>query len=453
MVGPQLEFRKWLLRHPHIFEVQGELVGLRDGVAAVSTPAIPRRNFSLGELNGADPPAAPPALPPKTPPASRKFPPKTPPAIRRSKSFNEKHVTNMQPAAPITAQVQMGQELVAPPSTPGIRRRGAPVTMTANEYKAVMFLKDVVEKKGGIRLHNITGHFSQASEGVRNTIGWTKMELEEFLKKNANVFAVSEDELVTVIKNAKLNVIITGSRPQGQGVRTLTGRKGKVFHVAKLWGIIDLGKHEHVFFDKSIMKKPIDDLQKDYKMGETLYFNAVLAPKSSRAKWKAIHVWRENEQEPSFSDNDSEISSSDERKNPLSPSMSIEEEINRFLPHYSSSAAQPVNKFTDAAPSGAGVVPVWNFEEDEEALANGRPSLSMVPESYQMSSSTLADLHMALCSQKPSDDETQVVNGDGSNTKSSGEDHKPKFAEVACQTIATGDIIATQLYQQTNRFQ
>ena len=74
-----------------------------------------------------------------------------------------------------------------------------------------------MEKKGGIRLHNITGHFSQASEGVRNTIGWTKMELEEFLKKNANVFAVSEDELVTVIKNAKLNVIITGSRPQGQG--------------------------------------------------------------------------------------------------------------------------------------------------------------------------------------------------------------------------------------------
>ena len=37
-VGPQLEFRKWLLRHPHIFEVQGELVGLRDNLAAMATP-------------------------------------------------------------------------------------------------------------------------------------------------------------------------------------------------------------------------------------------------------------------------------------------------------------------------------------------------------------------------------------------------------------------------------
>ena len=56
-------------------------------------------------------------------------------------------------------------------------------------------MQDIIEKKGGIRMQNITGHFSQAAEGVRNTIGWTKPELEDFLKKNAAMFAVSEDEV------------------------------------------------------------------------------------------------------------------------------------------------------------------------------------------------------------------------------------------------------------------
>ena len=249
-------------------------------------------------------------------------------------------------------------------------------------------------------------------------------------------------------------------------MRTLSDRKGKVFHVAKLWGIIDLGKHEHVFFDKSIMKKPIDDLQKDYKVGEILYFNAVLAPKSSRAKWKAIHVWREHEQEQLLSDNDSEISSSDDRRFPLSPSLSIEDEINRFLP-LQSTTAEPEDKFSDAAPSGAGVVPVWNFQEDEDVTSEGNASLSMVPESYQMSSSTLSDLYLTP---GPSKVEAivapEITNGEARITQTGDQEVSstdstttttatsitttPKFAEVACQTIATGDIIATQLYQQTN---
>lgn len=66
--------------------------------------------------------------------------------------------------------------------------------------------------------------------------------------------------------------------------------------MAKLWGIIDLGKHEHVFFDKSIFKH-VDDLQKYFKVDEVLYFNAILAPKESRAKWRATQVWKECDRE------------------------------------------------------------------------------------------------------------------------------------------------------------
>ncbi len=62
-----------------------------------------------------------------------------------------------------------------------------------------------------------------------------------------------------------INIVITGNKPLDSGTRTMTNRCGRVFHVAKLWGIIDLGKHEHVFFDKSILKY-VDDLQKHFKV-------------------------------------------------------------------------------------------------------------------------------------------------------------------------------------------
>jgi exonuclease 3'-5' domain-containing protein 1 len=435
VVGPQLEFHKWLVRHPHIFEVQGELVGLRDGIAAIT-----QRHSGIFDISVNGSSATSKLTPPKTPPASRRAPPKTPPSLRRSHSFSEKRALQQQAQAQQTFNKFQTVEL---PAEEPKKSSNAPVTMTANEYKAVMYLKEILEKRGGIKLHNVTGHFSQASDGVRSTIGWTKPQLQDFISKHSGVFSITEDETVILNKNAKINVIVTGSKtppvtPVPSG-RTLTDRKGKIFHVAKLWGIIDLGKHEHVFFDKSIMRRSMEDLQKEFHVGETLHFNAIMAPKSSRAKWKATHVWRDHESEPTdevFSD----TSSTD--MGMLSPSMSIEEEINQFLPNNDDRGKFDRNSsFSDAAPSGAGVVPIWNnFEDDDDA------NLSMVSESYQMSSSTLGDVpHMVPKAPSPA-----MENGLDKN--------KVRFIEtspagkavtsVACQTIATGDIIATQLYQE-----
>lgn len=424
VVGPQLSFRDWLLKHPHIFEVQGELVGLRDGIAAI-TPEVgaSSRRATFDILNGSTPSAT----------AStnvRKSSLTTSSSLRRSHSFSEKRALALQ------AQQGEGQGFLRSVAAP-TRKREAPITMTANEYKAVMFLKDVIEKKGHIPMQGITEFFSQASEGVRNTIGWTMSEVQSFLKKNAYVFTVSKDEFVDVVKNAKLNVVITGSRPLsqhgGSSVRTLTGRSGCVYHVAKLWGIIDLGKHEHVFFDRSIMVKPMDDLQKVYKIGEVLFFNAVLAPKASRAKWKAIRVWKCGEQQTSpgsmsSSKSDSNLSSTGD---PMSPAGSVvEEEMNQFFDG-DDNAKTDNGKFSDAPPSGAGAVPVWNFKVQGKSDCADKPT--MVPESYYMSASSLSDLQKQNA-EKPT---TNGVVG------------KPqKYAEVACQTVSTGDIIATQLYEE-----
>ena len=52
---------------------------------------------------------------------------------------------------------------------------------------------------------------------------------------------------------------------------------------------MDLGRHEHVFFDKSLFKH-VEDLTRHFRVGESIYFNAILAPKESRAKWRATQV-------------------------------------------------------------------------------------------------------------------------------------------------------------------
>ena len=298
----------------------------------------------------------------------------------------------------------------------------------------------MVEKQAGhLPLTDIASHYGTTSEAVRTTIGWTRAEQEDFLRKHSSIFVVSEEGRVSLVKNAKLNVIITGSKPTSTAVRTLNGKKGNIFHVAKLWGIIDLGKHEHVFFDKSIMRRPVDDLTKFFKAGELLCFNAVLAPKSSRAKWRATHVWKELESQPSGSESD--LSNPDQT---LSPAASVEAEINQFLPRRSNEFdnSPSSEKYRDAAPSGAGVVPIYNFSRDSES--DSEKSLTLVPESYQMSESSLRDITAA--EYKKAINKRPMVNGVVNGT---ADQDTPKFASVACQTVSTGDIIATQLVYES----
>jgi exonuclease 3'-5' domain-containing protein 1 len=466
VVGPQLEFRRWLLRHVHIFDVQGDVVALCDGLPGViptpgsggngsSTPALQRRiTFDIPDSEHVLPaPAAP-----KTPPAQRRsFPSKSANqtgSLHRSHSFSDSR-------NPVTA---------APP--PPAKRHETPVTMTANEYKAVMFVKDVLERRGAMQLPVLFTQATPSTESVRATLGTSAAELGAFLRRHPGIFEI-DGESVALVKNAKLSVIITGSRPAPPpppppaapptfSGRTLTG-KGKIFHVAKLWGIIDLGEHEHVFFDRSIMKRPMDDLQRYFHTGEMLCFHAIMAHKTSRARWKATHVWKENEQEPALlasaaGDDTSEGLMRSAASAPLlGQSLDIEDEINEFLPmpDRESVSSDPTAVFSDADLSGSGSVAIWNFRQDEERT--GRASVTVVPENYQMSASALSDLRFAPdfgsapfgnARLTGSDAASTVVNGQAGGKAPMAPKIK-KFVSVACQTVSTNDIIATQLYQDS----
>jgi len=460
VVGPQLEFRRWLLRHVHIFDVQDDLVALCDGLPGViptgvsgAQPQTPQRRITF-DIPDADHPPAPAA--PKTPPPQRRgtsskaSSSSAASSLHRSHSFSDSRNSGSTNAA-------VNQVVV--------KRPDAPVTMTANEYKAVMFVKDVLERRGPLTLTALSSQAVPATDSVRTTLGSTAGEFSAFVRKHPGIFEV-DSEVVSLVKNAKLSVIITGSRPAppppppptaASTGRSLTG-KGKIFHVAKLWGIIDLGEHEHVFFDRSIMRRPMDDLQRHFHTGEILCFHAVLAHKSSRARWKATHVWKETEQEPPVSSVE-DVVEMNPRQSVSSPSLAqaatIEDEVNEFLPKpdCESVSCDPSAVFSDADLSGAGSVSIWNFRQDEERT--GRPSVTVVPENYQMSASALSDLRFAPDFSKMnfsalrsavSSDGSSAVNGPVGGKLSSAPKPK-KFVSVACQTISTSDIIATQLYQ------
>ncbi|KAM3178420.1 hypothetical protein ACTXT7_002567 [Hymenolepis weldensis] len=336
IVGPQLEFRRFLLKHPHVFEVQGDLVGLKDLLFVPSSLSSKRPKSFAGSylnsqsstslstlnlrggtgtsgLNNSQKVSRPKSLIMLSQASSaivsapirrlgnlaggsEHFLPgrdlegltaSAPNSSRQRNSGNGQNSVryNTSPIDTLSTSVRQparrnrGQETDITSSSGG----SICIRMTANEYRAIMFLRKVLAKKGGgpgqaglpyMQLMQILS--TKAPETVQSAIGWTKVELEEFILQHPIFFEVHEStdgmdtttQPVTVVTNRRvlkmINIVITGNKPLDSGVRTMTNRCGRVFHVAKLWGIIDLGKHEHVFFDKSILKY-VDDLQKHFK--------------------------------------------------------------------------------------------------------------------------------------------------------------------------------------------
>ncbi|XP_071084202.1 egalitarian protein homolog [Haliotis cracherodii] len=441
-VGPQNKFTEWILKHPLIFDVKDDIVSLKDNVtySAVNPNAEPIEDLKLTSSIGVHDPLVLPSQ-------------HTPRLKRRPKSLD---VAEMKPPT-------------ASPKTPTTGSKPGPVTMTANEYKAVMFIKGIIEKKGDMKINSLSGNFNQAPESLRNTIGWGKQELEKFIRTHSNIFTISEDGMVSVIKNTRLNVIITGSRPQVQAKPTVTSRKGKVYHVAKLWGIIDLGKHEHVFIDRTIFGKHIDDLNKLLRIGETVCFDAIPASKGSRARWRATKVWKEHESIEDLIEKVAaklDLQLDGTPKDVVTPVSNIEEEMRKAIPDMNDSTevTTPLTiggikyAFSDAAPSGAGVIPVWNFKPNEVDGLKGveeiyfsdeeeeSPQLTMVAERYYMNKSVVSDSPREV----PEKKEEKMTNGTekGESPRHKTQVPEKKTAEIACQTIVTGDILATQLYHE-----
>jgi hypothetical protein len=143
----------------------------------------------------------------------------------------------------------------------------------------------------------------------------------------------------------------------------------------------------------------------------------------------------------------------------------INDEIRRIYPDLDDSTEPPHSSlsiggvsysFSDAAPSGAGVVPVWNFKHaelegmkdpddlhfsDDEQMS---PRLSMVAERHFMNHSVLGDSPRSGASSARSNGSVGSGGGGAVSVSSSGK----KMVTISCQTIVTGEILATQLFHE-----
>ena len=143
-------------------------------------------------------------------------------------------------------------------------------------------------------------------------VGWTSLELEAFLIKHKSLFALDGvSGAMSVSVRRRLTEEAVQKAESAGSPNELVARCAQVYHVARSWGILNLGRHEHVFFDRSLFRDPATreterkvgtggsdsdanalDLTRLFRVGERVYFDAMLAGRGSRAKWRATRVWK-----------------------------------------------------------------------------------------------------------------------------------------------------------------
>ncbi|CDS41252.1 conserved hypothetical protein [Echinococcus multilocularis] len=280
VVGPQSDFLYFLLRHPRIFEVQGDLVSLRD---EVRLNYLSRQSTQIRQNN-----------------SSRRNRPLSmyvssgicslPQSKNETSEYSNVSVCSSQSVQNLPQQTPMSEQL----------NSSQTILISLVDYAAAMWLRQAIEKLGatkdcGVLLDDLMQEFVSAPVNIRNSVGLTRIEVTEFLEKFNQLFEI--DQIMCknkVLDKASTTFIISDSASANSRSISLINKKGIAYCISRSWGIIDLGQHEHVFFDRSLFKH-VENLTKHFAVGETLCFNAVLAPKESRAKWRATRVWKETD--------------------------------------------------------------------------------------------------------------------------------------------------------------
>jgi exonuclease 3'-5' domain-containing protein 1 len=368
LVGPQVEFGKWLSRHTHIFEVRDTSVRLQRDVLADSFMA-------------------------------------------REDSDNDSVCSSLSFSGDLT-KLDADTE----------RRRFEGPRMTKQEQKMVWLIKDLVKAKGSIDLNSITNQLAAHAPIELLGIG-ERVDPVRTIRKYPGIFKISENNCVSLGTNASSN---STSRRHGDRNRkdervALMACSGPVYHLSKLWGIIDLGLHEHVFFDQSIMEQPSVDLRVEYQVGDIVYFDAVRAPKSSRAKWKAVRVWKVVEDEaPSSTDGFGTL---------VGSNCSVRAD------ELKSANASPASSLSNA----------------KLKLVSAGDDTSKIPfcESFLQPVDSTAEQMMLNNNWRNADFILSPVSGEDEDDVRSlafGSAEQKRYVDAECQTISTGDIIATQFY-------
>ncbi|CAF1681303.1 unnamed protein product, partial [Adineta ricciae] len=181
-VGPQNEFKIFLLRYPNIFIVRDEFCGLK-GKADI--PGIP-------------------------------FPPPSPPPKRRSTLTNSggnnsmltrsaSFKSSIRPmlggnSMPSTPTIGMNTSSLLSSTSSAIRNPSQ--RLTPNEVKAVHYVMRALHKNGRVLLQSVPNLIARAPEYLTPLIGFTREDLILFFKRHNAVFQLHTDGTVTVKSDA-----------------------------------------------------------------------------------------------------------------------------------------------------------------------------------------------------------------------------------------------------------
>ena len=297
-VGPQNEFKTFLMKYSHVFIVKDEYCGLK-GRADVSTQPFP----------------------PPSPPPKRRV---TTTSLNRSLSFKNRYstcgttsnsimglntsglilqqqqqqTTNGSPSngnlnlltssssAPMTTsntmnsinnQVQQQQQQLAKPR------------LTPIEVKAVHYIMRILHKQGRLLLQNIPGLISRAPDHVSGIVGFTREDLIQFFKRHSAIFQLHPDGCVSVKQDAIKALILKDRNFCDQ---TIFSGNGIILRIFPKYGILNLDNNEQVFFDiQSCQFETFADLTTILHVGDRLFFNAVIGPRDGSTKWRSIKTW------------------------------------------------------------------------------------------------------------------------------------------------------------------
>jgi hypothetical protein len=291
-VGPQNEFKIFLLRYPNIFAVRDEFCGLK-GKADV--PGIP--------------------FPPPSPPPKRRVTLSNSSSnnlmLTRSTSFKSNIRTmvggNSMPSTPTSGT--NSSILLSSTSSLSTTRNSIQQRLTSNEVKAVHYVMRLLHKNGRILLQSVPSLISRAPDHLAQLIGFTRDDLILFFKRHNAVFQLYTDGTVSVKSDAvrallnkndtnnnnnNNNILQTSlslTQLSQQSSNTITAM-GIVIRIFPKYGILNMDNNEQVFFDiQSCHFETFNDLTCVVNPGDSMNFNAILGPKDGSTKWKSLKTW------------------------------------------------------------------------------------------------------------------------------------------------------------------
>ncbi|CAF2899654.1 unnamed protein product [Rotaria sp. Silwood2] len=285
-VGPQNEFKIFLLRYPNIFAVRDEFCGLK---GKADQPGIP-------------------------------FPPPSPPPKRRTTLLNSTGNNSMLTRSASfksgTRTMLVGNSM---PNTPtsGINSsillsstssitRNSNQRLTPNEVKAVHYVMRLLHKNGRVLLQSVPSLLARAPDYLTQIIGFTRDDLILFFKRHNAVFQLHIDGTISVKSDAvrallnknditimnNNNLQTSSSTQLSQQSSSSINASGVVIRIFPKYGILNMDNNEQVFFDiQSCHFETFNDLTCVINPGDSMNFTAILGPKEGSTKWKSLKTW------------------------------------------------------------------------------------------------------------------------------------------------------------------